>query len=418
MACQATNPALKRLGILASAGVLMGCATTDVVDSDALAREALIVDTHIDLPYRLHRAPADITKLAESGDFDVPRARAGGLDVAFMSIFVPARIEDGGEAKAFADRLIDQVETLAETAPASLALATCVADIERNRVAGRISLPLGMENGAPIDGDYANVDHFRQRGIRYVTLAHSKSNHIADSSYDPDERWQGLSQFGKTLIPVLNQRGIMVDVSHISDRAFWQVLERTDTPVIASHSSLRHFVPGFQRNLSDEMVRALGRQGGVIQINFGSGFTTRKARRWTENLQAAVKAHQASHDLGEGDPAIEAFMESYRAANPYPLATLEDVLDHIDRAVRLAGIDHVGIGSDYDGVGPTLPTGLEDVSTYPNLVRGLARRGYVRAEIEKILGRNLMRVWQEIQDYSAARGYPPLCSQASPERSP
>jgi membrane dipeptidase len=410
------NP--KRLTGVAVGLTLVGCATPTPVDPEALARQALIVDTHIDLPYRLHRAPDDVTVATASGDFDLPRALEGGLDVAFMSIYVPAKVDEAGEAKAFADALIDGVESLVAAAPGSFAAATCVADVERNRVSRLISLPLGMENGAPIGGDYANVDYFRERGVRYVTLAHSTSNHISDSSYDVDERWQGLSQFGKTLIPVLNQRGIMVDVSHISDRAFWQVLERTNTPVIASHSSLRHFVPGFHRNMSDEMVAALGRQGGVIQINFGSSFVTRQARRWSDDMQAALKTHRASHALADGDPAIAAFIKQYRSANPYPLAGLDDVLDHIDRAVKLAGINHVGIGSDYDGVGPTLPVGLEDVSTYPNLIRGLARRGYDREEIEKILGGNLMRVWEEIEAYAAGLGFPPLCSQGSPQGLP
>lgn len=405
------RPALSRAAVVMAALVGTACSTVAPVDPHVLAKEALIVDTHIDLPYRLTKSPDDITTATGAGDFDLPRARAGGLDVAFMSIYVPASVDAAGNAGEFADNLIDGVEAITAAAPDDFGLAMCVADVEVNRRAGRISLPLGMENGGPIEGNYDNVDHFRERGIRYVTLAHSKSNHISDSSYDPDERWQGLSQFGKALIPVLNQRGIMVDVSHISDRAFWQVLERTNAPVIASHSSLRHFVPGFQRNLSDEMVEAIGRRGGVVQINFGSSFLTRQARQWSEAMMTALDAYKAEHALADEDPALAAFVADYRERNPYPRATLDDVLDHIDRAVKLAGIDHVGIGSDYDGVGPTLPYELRDVSTYPNLVAGLARRGYSREEIVKILGGNLMRVWQEVESYAAALGFPPLCAQ-------
>jgi membrane dipeptidase len=346
-----------------------------------LARELLIVDTHIDVPYRLTRSDDDVSGATEGGDFDYPRAVAGGLDALFMSIYIPADVDDAGNARAFADELIDGVEALAAAHPDKFAVATCAADVDAAKAAGLIALPMGMENGGPIGGELDTLAYFRDRGIRYITLTHSRSNHISDSSYDENERWQGLSEFGKRLIPAMAEYGVMVDVSHISDRAFWQVLALTPVPVLATHSSLRHFTPDFQRNMSDDMVRALGENGGVIHINYGSAFLT-----------------EAAQQHRDADPSA-----------PYPFATLEDVLDHIDRAVMLAGIDHVGIGSDYDGVGDTLPVGLKDVSSYPALVAGLLRRGYREDDIEKILSGNLMRVWREVEAYATASGTPQTC---------
>lgn len=391
-------------------GAICGLAGCDTPDrAQQLAERHLIVDTHIDVPYRLYLNEADISEPTETGDFDYPRALAGGLDAPFMSIYIPARVDAAGGAVELADELIDNVEAIAAAAPDKFAVATCSADIGPIRASGRIALPLGMENGAPVAGDFANLRRFRDRGIRYITLTHSKTNHISDSSYDDFERWQGLSPFGKTLIAEMNRLGVMIDVSHITDRAFWQVLELTETPVLATHSSLRHFTPGFHRNMSDEMVSALGANGGVIQINFGSAFLTETAQDYGTASRKAALAYAFTNQLAEDDPRIAEFLKAYREEHPYPYATLDDVLDHIDRAVELAGIDSVGIGSDYDGVGDSLPTGLKDVSTYPNLIAGLLERGYPEADIEKILGGNTMRVWRSAEETAARQGNAPLC---------
>ena len=284
--------------------------------------------------------------------------------------------------------------------------------MERLRDSGVVALALGMENGSPLAEPPESVSHFVRRGIRYVSLAHSKSNEYADSSYDLDERWQGLSAAGAELMDELNRRGVMIDVSHLSDKASWQAIERSRTPVIASHSSLRHFIPGFHRNMSDEMVRAVSAQGGVVQINFGSGFVSQAARDWANRRDAALIAHAAG---GQTDAASRrALFDAFLVANPYPFATLDTVLDHIDRAVELAGIDHVGLGSDFDGVGDTLPVGLKNVGDYPNLVAGLLERGYDEDRIEKILGGNLMRVWRQAERYAEAQGHPPQCGAAKP----
>ncbi len=261
---------------------------------------------------------------------------------------------------------------------------------------------MGMENGSPIEGDLATLQHFHERGIRYITLAHSLSNHISDSSYDDNRQWNGLSEFGVEVVREMNRLGIMVDVSHLSDEAFWQVLEISAVPVIASHSSARHFTPGWERNMSDEMITALAEKGGLIMINFGSAFITEEARQYSSERWPASRAFVAEHSDMPREDAQKAFAARWEAEHgPMPYASLDDVLDHFDHVVRLVGVDHVGIGSDYDGVGDSLPTGLKDVSAYPNLVEGLLRRGYSEADVRKILGENLLRVWQAIDDYAA-----------------
>ena len=395
---------------------LMGLATWDggtAARSGALVRGHLLVDTHIDAPYWLQQEWRDLSQAAPDRDFDYPRARAGGLDAAFMSIYIPAAVDAAGGAGTLADELIGLVERMAADAPDKFALAHCADDVRRVRAAGRIALPMGLENGAPIAGKLANLRRYWARGIRYITLAHSRTNHISDSSYDAFKRWQGLSPFGKALVQEMNRVGVMIDVSHLSDQAFWQVLELSEAPVLASHSSLRHFTPGFERNLSDEMVAALGRQGGVVQINFGSAFLTVAAQDYRIQRNKAVLAFAFQNHLLEGDPQIANFMERYQQEHPYPYATLDAVLDHYDRAVALAGIDGVGVGSDFDGVGDSLPLGLKDASTYPNLVRGLLGRGYSEADVAKILGGNLMRVWRQAEQVAATHGNAPMCVMGS-----
>ncbi|MFT7653912.1 MAG: membrane dipeptidase [Candidatus Azotimanducaceae bacterium] len=394
--------------ILAAAAAPSYGATT----SERIAQDSIIIDTHIDVPYRLFRKPADVSEATESGEFDYPRAKAGGLNAPFMSIYIPAATDEAGEAYSFANEAIDLVENLASSHPDKFAVATCAQDVVAQKDQGLISLPMGMENGGPMEGKLANARHFFERGIRYVTLAHSKSNHISDSSYDTNEAWQGLSPFGHTLVAEMNRLGIMVDISHVSDKAFWQVLALSQTPVIASHSSLRHFTPDFHRNMSDDMVQALAAKGGVIQINYGSSFLTHAARQYSNTRTAAVLSYATENDLKQGDAELTAFMADYSERSPFPFADLDDVLDHIDRAVEIAGIDAVGIGSDFDGVGDSLPSGLKDVASYPNLIKGLLKRGYSEPDVKKILGGNTLRVWRAIEAYARDQGTATQCRTA------
>jgi membrane dipeptidase len=367
-----------------------------------IAHESIIIDTHIDAPYRLASRPADLSQPTDSGDFDYPRAVAGGLNVPFMSIYTPAEHEAEGKSKATAESLIEIVEGMVASAPEKFAIATSVADVRRQFEAGIMSLPMGMENGSPIDGDLDNLRYFYDRGIRYLSLCHGSNNHLSDSSYDETPKWNGISEFGAEVITELNRLGIMVDVSHVSDEAFWQILDVTEVPVIASHSSARHFTPGFERNMSDEMIVALAENGGVIQINFGSMFVNQAALEYSRARMAAGKKYLAEHPELSQSYLYREYPAIYAQQNgPMVYASVDDVLDHFDHVVKLVGIDYVGIGSDFDGVGDALPDGLKDASGYPNLVEGLLRRGYSEEDIRKILGENLLRVWEAAETYAA-----------------
>ncbi|MDB0050096.1 dipeptidase [Pseudomonadales bacterium] len=400
--------ALTSIGLAACITFLSACAEAPKTGAE-LAQSLLIIDTHIDVPYRLKQSWADVSSATEGGDFDYPRAIEGGLNAPFMSIYIPASVDEAGGAFALADELIDGMESLAASAPDKFAIATCSDDLQSHFENNLISLPLGMENGGPVAQSEEALAHFFNRGIRYITLAHSKSNKISDSSYDTNEAWMGLSPYGKELITRMNDLGVMIDVSHISDAAFAQVIEISKAPVIASHSSLRHYTPGFVRNMSDEMVKTLGAANGVIQINFGTNFLTSEAQIYSKQRREVIAAYIASEDLAQDDPAVKAFAEQYKKDNPYPYATTNDVLDHIDRVVELAGIDSVGIGSDYDGVGDSLPQGLKDVSTYPHLIDGLLDRGYSEADIAKGLGGNALRVWRAVEAYAVSQGTATQC---------
>ncbi|HSM31126.1 MAG TPA: dipeptidase [Woeseiaceae bacterium] len=390
------------LALLAACGQGAPNDTDLAAEARRIATESIIVDTHIDAPYRVVESGEDVSRRTESGDFDYPRARAGGLDAAFMSIYTPAALEADGTSFEKAEELIDLVENIVKSSDGRFAIARSPADIRENFEQGIISLPMGMENGAPIDGDLANLAHFYERGIRYVTLTHSLSNHISDSSFDENRQWNGLSDFGMDVVREMNRLGIMVDVSHVSDDAFWQVMDVSDVPVIASHSSARHFTPGWERNMDDAMIKALAGSGGVVMINFGSAFITDAARQYSSKSWPASTAYIEEHSELSREEAQAQFKAAWEAEHgPMPYASLDDVLDHFDHVIALVGVDHVGIGSDYDGVGDSLPTGLKDVSAYPNLVEGLLRRGYSEADIQKILGENLLRVWQAVEDYAA-----------------
>ena len=367
-----------------------------------LAHQYIITDGHIDLPFRmkvanfrLQKEWIDVTEETD-GDFDYVKAKEGGLDAPFMSIYVPASYQETGGAKVFADSLIDLVRMIPQKYPDKFALANTPQEVEANFSQGLISLPMGMENGAPIGDSIQNVQYFYDRGIRYITLTHGKVNQICDSSYDTTRVWNGLSPFGEQVVNEMNRVGIMVDVSHISDSAFYDVMKITQAPVIASHSSCRAFVPGFERNMSDDMIRQLANNGGVIQINFGSTFVDGQAYEKSEELDAQLAVWLKENHLTMEDSAAQAYAEAYVKAHPN-YSTVQKVADHVDHVVQLVGIDHVGFGSDFDGVGDTLPTGLKDASEYPNLIAELLQRGYTDDDIEKICYRNTFRVWNEVQ---------------------
>lgn len=382
----------------------------------ALSKEFIITDGHIDLPYRLQVANFQIQKefldvaTDNEGEFDYYKAKEGGLDAPFMSIYIPSSYqsefdttsghllpEQPNRAKVLADSLIDMIENIVAKHPDKFALAYSPADVEKNFAEGLVSLPMGMENGAPLGDSLENVQYFYERGIRYITLTHSKPNQICDSSYDSTRVWNGLSPFGEEVVKEMNRVGIMVDISHVSDSTFYDVMKITKAPAIASHSSVRKFVPGFERNMDDDMIKALAENGGVIQINFGSTFIDGDIKIASDSIRAHIVNWLTENNLSEEDSAAEAYIKTYMAEN-FPYSTVAKVADHIDHVVQLVGVDHVGFGSDYDGVGDTLPTGLKDVSEYPNLIAELLKRGYTPADIEKICYKNVFRVWEEVEN--------------------
>jgi membrane dipeptidase len=391
---------------LVVAGSMPGLAdesSSHLADARMIAQRNMLIDTHIDVPYRLEEGWADVTRQTPDGDFDYERARRGGLDVPFMSIYTPAESEEEGTSFEIANRLIDRVEALAGRAPDKFALVRTPDQVLQARQAGLMGLAMGMENGAPLEGKLENIAFFKERGISYITLAHSLSNHISDSSYDDNRPWNGLSPFGREVVAEMNRAGVIIDVSHVSDEAFGQVLALTGAPVIASHSSARHFTPGWERNLSDDMIRALGASGGVVMINFGSSFLTAEAQQWYDRMDEEREQFLRKNGLDEHAEESEVFQKRYREAHPFPYATLDDLIAHFDHVIALVGARHVGIGSDFDGVGDSLPHGMKDVSFYPQLIAKFLERGYSEEDIEAIMGGNLLRVWRAVEEHAAAR---------------
>lgn len=369
--------------------------------ANELAQKFIITDGHIDLPWRLHKnGYEDISVRTPGGDFDYVRAKQGGLDAPFMSIYVPATYQVTGGAKEMALELMNSVKRITTDHPDKFEMAYSISDVERIFNEGKIALPMGMENGAPIEGDLNNIQFFFDEGIRYITLTHSEDNDICDSSYNLGERThKGLSDFGKEVVLEMNRVGIMVDISHVSDDAFYQIMDVTQVPAIASHSSARHFTPGFERNMSDDMIKRLAENGGVIQINFGSSFVTQESQDKRKKNSEDVSAFAKENNLESDDPIVKEFAKKVAIDNPV-FCDVTDVADHFDHVVKLVGIDHVAFGSDYDGVGDTLPYGLKDASTFPNLIYHLLKRGYSEEDIEKICYKNIWRVWKATEEFA------------------
>jgi len=385
-------------------------ATSAFAANDAarkLAQDAIVVDTHIDAPSELLSHWDDLGASAPTKEFDYPRAREGGLSVAFMSIYTSPEEDLDGTAWQIANTQIDAVEAMVGRHPDKFAILRSPGDAEKLRKGGRVLLTPGMENGAPIGDDLSKLADFHARGVRYITLAHSANNRISDSSYAMQKMWGGLSPFGEKVVAEMNRVGIMVDVSHLSDDAIRDVLRATDVPVIASHSGMRHFTPGFERNISDELALAVAKEGGVVQLVFGTGFVSPKAAADMQAYFAASEALEQENAklAAAGKPlkSKDAFEKAWKDAHPVPVVHIDAVLDQIDYAVKLIGVDHVGIGSDFDGVSGNLPVELRSVADYPNLVQGLLDRGHSDADIRKILGGNLLRVWGEVEKAAAKR---------------
>jgi len=360
-----------------------------------LARKIIIIDTHQDVPYRIRKKNEDISQRTEGGNFDYPRAREGGLDAVFMAAYVPSEYEEEGGARAHADETISMIEDWAKTWPDKFVIARSVADVRKQFGDDKISMVIAIENGSAIEGNLANLKHFYDRGVRYITPVHAKSNHICDSSFDTERKWHGLSPFGMEVIPEMNRIGIMIDVSHVSDDTFYQIIKLSKAPVVATHSCCRHFTPGYERNMSDEMIKLLAQKGGVIQINFGSMFVNGRVNKKSTERRKHIEEYAKAHNLKGGQR--DEYAEKYLKANPVGDADISDVVANIDHVVKLVGIDYVGLGSDFDGVGDNLPNGLKDVSCYPNLIDELLKKGYTEEDIKKICAENFFRVWSDVE---------------------
>jgi membrane dipeptidase len=359
-----------------------------------IAHKFMIVDTHIDVPYRLEGYYEDISQRTKRGHFDYVRAKEGGLDALFMSIFIPASFEESGGGKEYADKLISMVEGIVKEHNDKFAMAYSVEDLKMNYINGLISIPMGMENGTPIEGDLKNLKYFYDKGIRYITLTHSKRNHISDSSYDNDKKWNGLSPFGVEVVKEMNRLGVIIDISHISDH-------NSKAPVVATHSSCRHFTPGWERNMNDEMIKTLAYHRGVIMINFGTSFLDNDIRNEEDKHWKNISAILKEKGISFFSPESHKIMDEYYSKNKPPEVTVSKVADHIDHVIKLVGIDYVGFGSDFDGV-YFVPKGLDDVSKYPNLIYELLKKGYSEEDIEKICSGNFLRVWKEVEDYASS----------------
>lgn len=375
-----------------------------------LAHRFIITDGHVDLPYRLkvknfrlEREYMGIPIQTSEGDFDYERAKQGGLDAPFMSIFIPSSYQkDPQSAHELADSLIDMMHGIIDALPDNFARGESPEMIEANFEKGLISLPMGMENGAPIL-TLQDVKYFYDKGIRYITLTHGKDNQICDSSYDTTRTWGGLSPYGFKVVAEMNRIGMIVDVSHISDSTFYQVMKFAKAPVLATHSSCRAFTPGWQRNMSDDMIVELGRKGGVIQINFGTDFLDAEITKARTANRLELDSLLTQAGLKADDTLAKPIIDQFRIDHPNLYSDVQRVADHIDHVVKLAGIDHVGIGSDFDGVGDSLPTGLKDVSMYPNLIYELLRRDYSEEDIEKICYKNVWRVWHAVNAIASSK---------------
>ena len=373
--------------------------TTD--DPLTIHRRAIVVDMHADTTQRLLDEDVDLSQRLRDGHFDSVRARDGGLDAQFFSIWVEPQLFGGGGPAAVkrADDQIKAVRELTQRHPDLWELATSASDARRISAAGKMAAFTGLEGGYAIDEKLENVARYYDMGVRYMSPAWSVSTSWAGSSGDAAGADRGLNEFGRQVVREMNRVGMMVDVSHVSDPTFWDIVNTSTKPVIATHSGCRA-IANVPRNLSDEMIRALAKTGGVINVIFypehlEPGWSEKKKR-----VDAAIASQvQRASETEPGDAVHKKMARDGVRREEYakrlPPVSVSRLVDHIDHIVKLVGIDHVGIGSDFDGVQATL-SDLPDVASLPNLTRELLRRGYSEEDISKILGGNMLRVMEEV----------------------
>lgn len=377
-------------------------ATVPASDPHAIHRRAIAIDMHADTTQRLVDEGIDINQRLADGHLDAVRMKEGGLDAQFFSIWVEPQLYGGGGESAIrrADAQISAVRALAEKHPDTWEIATTAADIRRIADAGKLAALMGLEGGYAIDEKLENVERYYKMGVRYMSPAWSVSTSWAGSSGDDIGRVRGLDDFGKQVIREMNRLGMMVDVSHVSDRTFWDIIDASTEPVIATHSGARTLA-NVARNLDDRMIRALAEKGGVVCVVFYPEFLEpgwSEKKRQVDALIAPLVRDASEAEKGSGARKKMARdrvrMEEY--AKRLPPVTLARLVDHIDHIVKLVGSDHVGIGSDFDGIQAT-PRDLATVADLPNLTAELLRRGYTEEDVSKILGGNILRVMEQVE---------------------
>ena len=393
-----------RLFAILSVGVLMSVTLSAQSVSDqakTLQSSAIVIDTHDDTTQRLLDPKFDLAVRHSDGNIDIPRMREGGLSAIFFSIWISSKIL-GPDAVQKAIRQIDAIRETVRRNPNDLMLATTAADIREAKRQHKIAVLMGVEGGHMMGNDLAVLRTFAALGVRYMTLTHMDNNEWADSSTDKPAH-NGLTEFGKDVIREMNRLGIIVDIAHVSDKTFYDALETSKAPVFSSHSSCRAICTA-PRNMTDDMMRDLAKHGGVIQINYHVGFLSQefrdfeKAHPETEKeINDEVKKRCGDDEackLTTGDQVVRDFME----AGKLPKVDWTKIIEHIDHAVRVAGADHVGLGSDFDGA--VMPLGMEDVTHLPQITDALLKKGYSESDIRKILGENTLRVLSEVERVS------------------
>jgi membrane dipeptidase len=379
---------------LAALALVCMAQTRSVTDAEVrrIHTSMILIDTHNDITSRTVDG-YDIGKNKNDGHTNVAALKQGGVSAQFFAVYVDSSYVKGNHSANRTLQMIDTVRhDIVERYPNDFTLATTADEIERIHKQGKIAALMGIEGGHAIEDSLRLLRDYYDLGIRYMTLTHTNTNSWADSSGDVEkagiEHHNGLTPFGKQVVREMNRLGMTVDISHVADKTFWDALQTSSAPIIASHSSCR-VLCNVPRNMTDDMIAGLAKKGGVMQINFNCGFLSEKSAAAAKGVEAALLAR-----VGAASMSDDALIEEYR--KKVPPATLADVVAHIDHAVKVGGIDAVGIGSDFDGVSCT-PTGLEDVSKFPNLTRALLEKGYSEADIRKIYGGNTLRLMRAVE---------------------
>ena len=392
------------VAVCASSVVILGLAfATDSISEKArkLHFSSIVVDTHDDTTQRFLDGKFDLGPRDANGSIDIPRMKEGGVGAIFFSIWMPSKIT-GPEA---VDRALVQIDAVREQVrkhPNDLMLATTAAEVREAHKQGKIAALIGVEGGHMINSDLAVLRSYAALGARYMTLTHSGNDEWADSSTDKPVH-NGLTEFGKEVVREMNRLGVMVDISHVSDKTFYDALEVSKAPLIASHSSCRVLCDA-PRNMTDDMMKALAAKGGVVQINYHVGFLSQDFRNtekahpeWEKEINDEVKKRCGEN---EGCQLIvgDQITREYVAQGKLPRDDYTKIIEHIDHAVKVAGIEHVGLGSDFDGA--NMPFGMEDASKLPQITEALLQKGYSESDIRKILGENTLRVMTEVERVS------------------